>query len=331
MIVKSKKRKSDITFIIGTFNEEKRITYPIKSFLPYGDVLVVDNYSSDKTVEIARSLGARVVKRKNKGWTDDEDSVNFVLKHIKTDWTYWGGADEMVSKKCLELYKKVALENKYKVVIQRKKTLLYESGTNFIINFINMHFFKRDALDFKNNLMHQKGRFSSHVKPSEILYLPPIDEYSVYHFSVYTSEKLMNVTNIYSSHQAKLISRRFLRLKLIFIPVLSFFWHYILGGLFTLGMRGFIISMQFSLYYFLTYSKAYEIEHNITMEAIEKSFVKDKKTLLLTSPKSSIFKKIIGKISVVLISFLHKKFKFKNSDLTIKSKSNDEQIKKSIS
>ena len=89
MRYKSKKRKSNITFIIGTFNEEKRVAYPIKSFLPYGDVLVVDNYSSDKTVEVARSLGAKVVRRKNEGWLDNEEAVNFALKYVKTDCTFW--------------------------------------------------------------------------------------------------------------------------------------------------------------------------------------------------------------------------------------------------
>ena len=53
MVPKSYKRKSNITFIIGTLNEEKRIAYPLKSFLPYGDVLVVDHYSTDGTVEVA--------------------------------------------------------------------------------------------------------------------------------------------------------------------------------------------------------------------------------------------------------------------------------------
>ena len=309
---KSKKSKSKITFIIGTFNEEKRVAYPIKSFLPYGDVLVVDNYSTDRTVAIAESLGARVIKYKNQGWAETEKQVRFVFSHVNTDWVCIASADELIPKACLELYKKVSEESKYKIVVQRKKTLLYEAGTDFIVAYINIHFFKKGALDYTSKSVHER-KFASHVRPSEVLYLPPIDEYSIYHFSVYNTEKVFNTQNIYSSIQAKFISRRFLLLKLILVPFLSFFQHYVIGGLYSLGVRGFISSVQLSFYYFLTYSKAYELHNNITLDTIEKSFIKEKIKLLHTSPKSSLIKKITGNMAVVLISFLHKKYKFKKS------------------
>src|SRR3989338_8268989 len=82
MVPKSYKRKSNITIIIGTLNEEKRIAYPLKSFLPYGDVLVVDHYSTDGTVEVAKKLGARVIKYENLGWSESKEQMDFIFSHV---------------------------------------------------------------------------------------------------------------------------------------------------------------------------------------------------------------------------------------------------------
>lgn len=66
-------KKPKISVIIPTFNEEKRLkvclqslrnqTYPGQNF----EVIVVDNNSTDKTVAIARTFGAKVVFEKEQG------------------------------------------------------------------------------------------------------------------------------------------------------------------------------------------------------------------------------------------------------------------------
>ena len=61
---------SDVSIIIPTLNEEKSIGLVIervKKFLPGAEIIVVDS-SSDKTAEIASSLGALVVRQERKGY-----------------------------------------------------------------------------------------------------------------------------------------------------------------------------------------------------------------------------------------------------------------------
>lgn len=310
MHIKKKDKKYKITFIIATSNEEKRIRNVITSILPHGKVLVVDNFSVDKTCNIAKILGAKVIQYKNNGWIDTKEEMDFIFSHVDTEWVCLISADEMIPKLCLSLYEKIASESKYKVVVQRKKTLLYQANTDFIFAYINIHFFRKGALNFNNNLIHER-RFSSHVKPSEILYLPPLDEYSIYHFSIYTTEGLLKTLNIYSSFQAKLVSQRFIIVKLFLMPMISFFMHYFIGRLFTLGMRGFIISVQFALNEFLIYSKAYEIKNNINYNFIESSFKKEKTWLLTHSPKSNIFQKTWAYFIIFFVSRLHRWYKFR--------------------
>lgn len=57
----------NLTALILAKNEEKNIEACIKSVLFAGEVIVIDDFSTDKTAEIARSLGAKVVQRAMEG------------------------------------------------------------------------------------------------------------------------------------------------------------------------------------------------------------------------------------------------------------------------
>jgi glycosyltransferase involved in cell wall biosynthesis len=52
-----------ITVIIPAYNEEFRIGEALKSVGKVDEILVADSYSTDKTAEIARSYGARIIQR----------------------------------------------------------------------------------------------------------------------------------------------------------------------------------------------------------------------------------------------------------------------------
>ena len=53
---------SNITFAIFTYNEE-RISYAVRNFIKYGDVIILDAGSTDKTREISEKLGASFFTR----------------------------------------------------------------------------------------------------------------------------------------------------------------------------------------------------------------------------------------------------------------------------
>lgn len=311
-----KKKKSIITFAIFTYNEENRISYPIRAFLPYGEVIVFDNCSTDKTAEIATSLGAKVIIKKRDGYIENKKNTDFILKHIKTKWIYWGFADEIAPKTCLEVYKEISQRSNYKVVVQKRKTLLFDAKSEFVPAFTNIKLFRRDALDFSNSSMHQMGRFSQHVKPEEILYLPPIDEYSIYHFSRYNTDLIIRNFNIYSNIHSKEISKQSSGLKIITQPLLTFLSVFFLGGAFKYKKKGIIVSMWFAIYSFLVYAKAYEHKENITLESIESKFVPKKKEILQRSPKSNILQKLSAKLTMSIVSQLYSFYKLRNRTTT---------------
>lgn len=302
----------NITFVIFTQNEEKRIEYPIKCLLPYGEVLISDDNSTDNTVAVSTKLGAKVIKRQfHKTPVENKEEADFIFKQLKTDWVFWGFADEMIPKTCLDLYTKIAKENKYKIVVQNIKTLFFDNNSVILPGLINMKFFRKDSLDFTDNKIHQIGKFAKHVRPNDLLYLPPIDEYSIYHFSVDMTENLFSKYNIYTSVQARDMKSKISRFKVVTAPFAMFLTHYFFLGGWMYGIKGFIISVRFAIYSFLVYSKKYEIDNNITAQTIEEKFVKKKIELLRVSPKSTIIVKLWSKMIILPLSLLHKHYKFK--------------------
>lgn len=306
------KNHSNITFIIFTKNEEKRIEYPIKNFLPYGKVIISDDSTTDRTRKIAEKLGAKVIRRKTHVvLVENKKEVDHILKYIKTDWIFWGFADNMVPKTCLELYARISRENRYKLVVQKLKTLLYNNSMDFYAHInVTTRFFRKDAIDFSDSAFHQIGKFASHIKPSDILYLPPLDEYSVYHFSLNTTDSTMQNLSYYTTPQAQMASSKFLPLKIIFLPIYHFMFNYFIHGTFRHGVAGFFVAAQSAIYLLVLYSKVYEKQHNFTPETIEKNFIKLKKSLLHASPKSRPMQKIMAYIERAFVSRLHIFYKF---------------------
>lgn len=300
----------NITFIIYAFNEAHRIEYPIKCYLPYGEVLIVDNFSTDGTPELAKELGARVLQYNNSpnmGIPECKEEWDVVRPHIHTEWVFWGFADEMVPQPCLELYAEIAKKNGYKIVVQKHKTMLYQPEMEFLPANAVIKLFKIGALELMpfGEFIHGIGRYAPHVKPADIFFLPPIDEYSVYHFSVYTTEKLIGTHNKYSTIHAKLIPEGHMGIKIFLQPLIAFLTIFIVQGAFKRGILGFIVAVEYSYYIFQVLAKAYENQNSITAPGIEDNFKKRKKTLLHESPKSSLLTKGLAAIKISIFSKIY--------------------------
>ncbi len=86
---------TDITVIILTFNEEIHIKRCIENVTSIAKkVYVIDSFSTDNTVQIAKSMGAEVIQHKWPG--NQAEQFNWALKNIeiKTKWIFRLDADE---------------------------------------------------------------------------------------------------------------------------------------------------------------------------------------------------------------------------------------------
>ncbi len=78
-----------------TLNEERNLPRALASVGGLADeIVVVDSGSRDRTVELARQHGARVLER---AWTDFSDQKNFAAAQASHDWILSLDADEELS------------------------------------------------------------------------------------------------------------------------------------------------------------------------------------------------------------------------------------------
>ena len=117
-----------ITANIITLNEENNIEEVIKSVQSVCDeVLVVDSLSSDKTCEIAKKLGAKVIEQEYLG---DGPQKAFGAPYASNDWILSIDADERLDLNAIEAIKNLDLYNsKYDAYSFARKTYV---GDNFI-------------------------------------------------------------------------------------------------------------------------------------------------------------------------------------------------------
>ncbi len=86
---------STLTGVVITRNEADRIERCVRSLAAVcGEVIVVDSGSTDRTCELARNSGARVIER---GWPGFAAQKNFAIAAAATPWVLLLDADEWLT------------------------------------------------------------------------------------------------------------------------------------------------------------------------------------------------------------------------------------------
>ena len=84
-----------LSVVIITFNEEENIVRCINSVREVADeIIVVDSFSSDKTISIAESLDAKIIQHKFEGHIQQK---NFAKEQASNNWVLSIDADETLS------------------------------------------------------------------------------------------------------------------------------------------------------------------------------------------------------------------------------------------
>jgi len=134
--------KDDVTVLIPTLNEEKGIESIIREVRECGfeNILVVDGYSLDRTVEIARSLGAHVVYQLGHG---KAMAVKTGLEIAETRWVLVMDGDGSYDPRDIERMVEAAVEKECDEVIgyrvdRRNIPLIHRFGNRVISTLISL-------------------------------------------------------------------------------------------------------------------------------------------------------------------------------------------------
>ncbi|MBT3982445.1 MAG: glycosyltransferase family 2 protein [Bacteriovoracaceae bacterium] len=122
MVVPIERSEMNLTVTIITFNEELHIERSVKSALFADEVIVVDSNSTDRTVEIAEGLGAKVYQKAFMGYGQQK---NYAASLAKETWIFSLDADEEISEELKESIQKVLSKKPDTPLFQCKRLTRY--------------------------------------------------------------------------------------------------------------------------------------------------------------------------------------------------------------
>ena len=162
--------KRKIAVIIPCYNEELtvgKVITDIRNTLPEADIFIFDNNSTDRTSEIARSLGAIVVKEKRQG---KGFVVQSMFRKIDADiYVMVDGDDTYDISRITDMIEMVSTDNADMVVGNRLKTYtthafrpLHTFGNKLVRLLINK-LFKSNLRDIMSGFRIMNRTFSKNI------------------------------------------------------------------------------------------------------------------------------------------------------------------------
>lgn len=237
----------DLTVVILTKNEEENITDVIKNAAQLTkNILIVDSGSEDKTVELAKAAGVRVIYRV---WDNDFSAQrNFALRYITTEWVLYLDADERLTEIIIAEIKKVINENKKALYQFERRTSAF--GKDFKYGVLSPDYVKR-MFPVKD------GKWQGKVHEAVYTELPVVNLNGYIKHNTYkTFEQYIHKMNIYSTIWAKNSNKKVNFIKdIVLRPLFAFFKMYIIQLGVLEGWLGFVLSVNYSLYTLNKYVK----------------------------------------------------------------------------
>ena len=242
---------SSLSVIILAKNEEKNIGDCIKSAKFADEILIIDDYSTDSTASIAKTLGARVVKHSlNNSW---ESQKNFAISITTGEWIFFLDADERISSNLADEISKIVQNNTYICGIIRR----YNQFRHYTATHGSVRPDKVLRLCPKKGA-HVVGRIHEQLKAP---YEEKVLSGKLYHRTYENWEQYFRKFNQYTS----LLAQQYVEQKktirfvshILLRPLWAFIKIYLIQGGFRDGKIGFVLSMNHAFYTFTKYVKAY--------------------------------------------------------------------------
>jgi glycosyltransferase involved in cell wall biosynthesis len=246
-----------ISATIITFNEEKNIAKAINSLSFADEILLIDSESTDNTVEIAKSLGAKILTQK---WLGFSKQKQFAVDNASHDWIFSLDADEIVSDELIKEIQKLkntqlsTLSDAYKI-----------PRLSFYMNRPIHHggwypdwqirFFNRKKSKWKDVLIHESVEVNGKIGKLKS---------DIWHYSV---ENATHHHKMIGERYAPLAAKQMFEsgkkttvLKIATVGLTTFLQNYVIRLGFLDGLAGLVIATFAAHHAFLKYLILFELQ-----------------------------------------------------------------------
>jgi glycosyltransferase involved in cell wall biosynthesis len=251
-----------LSVVIITYNEETNIGRTLASVQPLvcdgkGEIIVVDSGSTDRTVEIAKSQGAKVFVEAWKGFAAQKNSA---LEKATGDWILSLDADE-------EVAPALADEIPEKINIAGDASGFFIPRKNhFLGRWIRhggywpdpkLRLFREGAARFEDRLVHEDAHWITGV-PGRL-------KSALIHHSYPSISDYIEHMNRYSSLGAGMVvaggGGRFAAVNMVARPAATFIYNYFFRLGFLDGREGLLLHLNHAVYVAWKYAKVWELRN----------------------------------------------------------------------
>ena len=238
--------------MIITLNEERNIKECLESVFFSNEIIVVDSGSMDRTVSLARSLGARVFEKR---FEDFASQKNFGMGQAEGDWILLVDADERVTPALANEIKKTLEEAKAEGVFVIRRNNIFGRWMRFGINRLDwqLRLIKKSSGRFEG-LVHERILFSGKAMRLKNPLL---------HYSTKSISSFMAKLNPYVNLEVKILDERQFVVgekEMKRRPFEVFCKHYFIKLGFLDGLEGFLFCFLSAYYEFIRLLKKWEIQ-----------------------------------------------------------------------
>jgi len=271
-----------LSVVIITHNEEANIGRTLASVQPLvsdgkGEIIVVDSGSADRTIEIAKSFGAKVFVEEWKGFAAQKNSA---IEKAKGDWILSLDADEEVDEDLRAALRHNILGESIKTVKDGMPDyrisffattvtgLLIRRQNYFLGRWIKhggfwpdpkLRLFRPGSGKFEDRAVHETVQVTGQVRQF------PIG--ALIHHSYPKLSDYLDHMNRYSSLSAEMITAqgrvRFSLFNILLRPAATFVYNYFFRLGFLDGREGLLLHLYHAVYVSWKYAKAWELQRKL--------------------------------------------------------------------
>lgn len=245
-----------ISVVINTLNEEKNIERIIKSAKWADEIIVCDMYSTDKTVKIAKSLGAKVVFHKKLNYV--EPARNFAISKASGEWILILDPDEEIPDQLAKRLKMIAsgMESIDYVKIPRKNIIFgkWMKGAMWWPDF-NVRFFKRESVEWTIEIHRPPQTKGVGID------LPAEEELAIIHHNYQSIGQFIERMNRYTQVEAEELKKQGYKFKwqdLLNRPLNEFLSRFFASKGYQDGLHGLALSLLQGFSFLIVYLKVWE-------------------------------------------------------------------------
>jgi len=244
-----------ISVLLPTFNCQSTVRDTLESVRHAAEILVVDSFSTDRTLEICREYGARILQHE---YLNSATQKNWAVPQCTHDWVLQIDSDEVASPnlwKEIEQVLATAEPDTHAFRVPRRNHFLgrWIRYGGFYPDY-QLRLFRRDSGRWQTREVHAHLQVTGNIGT--------LQSWLIHHDAPTISRRIANLDRYtrYETDEFYKTGRRFRWHDLILRPWAAFLYRYFYLQGFRDGWRGFVHCVYMGIYVFVSRAKLWELE-----------------------------------------------------------------------